>query len=218
MASLVWDKTGERFFEAGVSNGVLYVFDEQQNKYGTGVAWNGLTAVNESPTGADSNELYADNIKYLNLRAAENFEATIEAYTYPDEFKACNGEAELGVGVTIGQQSRKSFCFSYVTKVGNDTVGNDYGEKIHIIYGCTASPSSRDYSTINDSPDAITFSWSIATTPVEVTGHQPTALLVIDSKKTTPAKLQAIKDKLYGTSSTQPEVLTPNEILALLEN
>lgn len=216
MAQLVWDKVGERLFETGVSKGVLFVYDKTSKKYGAGVAWNGLTAVNQSPEGADATDLYADNIKYLSLRSAENFKATIEAYTYPEEFAACNGEAELAKGITIGQQDRASFCFCYTTQIGNDTENTNFGYKIHLVYGCTAAPSSKDYSTINDSPDAITLSWEISTVPVEVSGHKPTSHIEIDSTKVDAAKLKKIEDALYGTSTVESKVLMPAEILALL--
>lgn len=188
MAKLTWDQTGERLYETGVKKGVLWVMDTSGGKsgaakYGVGIAWNGLTAVTESPSGAEETALYADDIKYLSLRSAEEFGCTIEAYTYPDEFMQCDGSAEPVDGVVIGQQKRATFAFSYVTTVGNDTEGNDHGYKIHIVYGCTASPSERAYATINDSPEAITFSWEVTTIPVEVDGFKPTALITIDTTK-----------------------------------
>ena len=183
MAKLTWDETSKRLYETGVKNGVLYVMNDD-GTYAEGVAWNGLTAVTESPSGAEATALYADDIKYLELMSAEEFGGTIEAYTYPDEFAACNGEAELfeGVaGVTIGQQTRKSFGFSYITTVGNDVAGNEYGYKVHLVYGAKASPSEKAYATINDSPEAITFSWEFTTTPMQVEGFKPTAHIEIDS-------------------------------------
>lgn len=213
MAKLLWDQTGERFYETGVSKGVLYPL--QDDGYTMGVAWNGLTAVNESPSGAEPTPLYADNIKYLNLMSAEEFGATIEAYTYPDEFAACNGESELAAGVNVGQQKRSIFGLSYQTKIGND-VDNELGYKIHLIYGALASPSEKAYSTVNDSPEAITFSWTISTTPVEVTGLKPTATLVIDSTKVAPEKLAELEKALYGDESTEPKLLLPDEVLAIV--
>lgn len=214
MSKLVWDKTGERFYETGVSKGVLYPLQDEGG-YTKGVAWNGLTAVNESPSGAEPTPLYADNIKYLNLMSAEEFGATIEAYTYPDEFAACNGESELAAGVNVGQQKRAIFGLSYQTKIGND-VDNDLGYKIHLIYGALASPSEKAYSTVNDSPEAITFSWTISTTPVEVTGLKPTATLVIDSTKVAPEKLAELEKALYGDEMTEAKLLLPDEVLAIV--
>ena len=215
MAKLVWDKTGERFYETGVKNGVLYVYDTAQKKYGTGVAWNGLTAVTESPSGAEATALYADDIKYLNLLSTEEFGATIEAYTYPDEFAECDGSASLSDGVFIGQQKRKTFGMAYKTTLGNDTDGNDYAYKLHIIYGALAAPSEKAYATINDSPEAITFSWEVTTTPVEVTGHKPTASITIDSTKADKTKLEALENKLFGDTETEPTLPTPDEIATL---
>ncbi len=223
MAALVWDKTGERFYETGVSKGVLYVADKAApGGFAPGVAWNGLTSVTESPTGAEPTALYADNIKYLNLMSIEEFEATIEAYTYPDEFAACDGSAEIAQGALIGQQKRVEFAMCYQTKVGNDQ-DPDLGYKLHIIYGALASPSERAYETVNDSPDAIAFSWDITTTPVEVTGYKPTALVTIDSTKADAAKLQTVLDALYGTngtgdpdSGTEPRLVMPNELVTML--
>lgn len=205
MPKLQWDKVGEHFYETGVDHGVLYPLAANGQTYESGVAWNGLTAVTESPEGAELTPLYADNIKYLNLVSAEDFNATIEAYTYPDEFEACDGSASLAVGVKIGQQARKPFAFSYRTKVGND-LNPDLGYKIHIIYGATASPSERAYETVNDSPDAITFSWEISTIPVEVTGFKPTAHVEIDSTKVDSTKLALLEAALYGTE--EQEVIT----------
>lgn len=216
MAKLVWDKTGERFYETGVKKGVLYP-QEAGGIYPKGVAWNGLISVTESPSGAEVTPIYADNIKYANLISAEEFGATIEAYTYPDEFAQCDGSAEIAKGVMIGQQSRKPFGLSYVTTLGNDIDGDDYGYKIHIIYGALASPSEKGYSTINDSPEAITFSWEITTTPVEVTGYKPTACITIDSTKVDSAKLAALEEILYGSDEgSDPSLPLPDEIIALL--
>ena len=214
MSKLVWDKTGERLYETGVKNGVLYVFDNGQ--YGNGVAWNGLTAVTESPSGAEATPLYADDIKYLNLMSAEEFGATIEAYTYPEEFAQCNGEGVLVDGVVIGQQARKTFGLCYRTVVGNDTEGADHGYKLHIIYGALAAPSERAYATINDSPEAITFSWEVTTTPVSVEGFKPTASVTIDSTKCDAEKLAALEAKLYGSESEEPTLPLPDEIKTLM--
>lgn len=221
-APLVWDKTGERFYETGVSNGVLWVWDPTANSgagaYKDGVAWNGLTNVSEKPSGAEATALYADNIKYLNLISNEEFAATIEAYTYPDEFAACDGSAALDAsgGIIIGQQKRQPFAFSYQTKIGNDTDGNDKGYKIHIVYGCLAAPTEKGYATINDSPEAITFSWEISTTPIEVSGHKPTAILTIDSTKVAAEKMTLIKNKLYGTENNNSTYQTPSDIITLI--
>lgn len=231
MAKLVWDATGAHLYETGISKGVLYVMGNS-NTYGTGVAWNGLTAVTEKPTGADKTALYADNIKYLNLRSAEDFEGTIEAYTYPDEFKACNGELSLASGMTIGQQARKTFAFCYRTEVGNDTDGNSHGYKLHIVYGATCSPSERGYETINDSPSAITFSWDFSTVPVNPTeglsttpapaafaNAKPTALIVLDSLVIGSTKMTTIENSLYGTdgtSGTSPTLLLPGAIYEIV--
>lgn len=215
MAKIVWDQIGERFYETGVKNGVLYVQDDE-GKYGNGVAWNGLTAVTESPSGAEATALYADDIKYVNLMSAEEFGATIEAYTYPDEFEACDGSASLMDGVSIGQQPRKAFGLCYKTVVGNDVQGNALGFKIHLIYGAKAAPSERAFQTINDSPEAITFSWELTTTPVNVSGFQPTANLVIDSTKVAPEALAKIEAKLFGTESEEPTLLLPDEVVALI--
>ena len=213
MSKLVWDKTGDRFYETGVNKGVLY--PQEGGLYPKGVAWNGLTAVTESPSGAEATPLYADNIKYLNLMSAEEFGATIEAYTYPDEFAVCNGEKSLAEGVTIGQQARKAFGMSYVTKVGND-LDPEAGYKIHIIYGALAAPSEKAYATINDSPEAITFSWEITTTPVEVTGSKPTATVVVDSTKVAADKLTALEAILYGSESEEARLPLPDEIAELV--
>lgn len=214
MAKIVWDKTGERFYETGVKNGVLYV--AEAGEYNKGVAWNGLTAVTESPSGAESTALYADDIKYLNLISAEEFGGTIEAYTYPDEFKACNGEADLTTGVVIGQQTRMPFGLCYRTTLGNDTVGNDYGYKLHLVYGATASVSEKAYATINDSPEAITFSWEFTTTPVSVTGHKPTAIVTIDSVKAGAEAMAALEAILYGSESEEARLPLPDEIVTIM--
>lgn len=218
MAKLVWDKTGEHLYETGVDHGVLY-FPDQTGAYKNGVAWNGLISVSESPSGAEATGQYADNIKYLNLISAEEFGATIEAYTYPEEFEACNGNKELvdNTGVYVGQQSRSVFGFCYRTMIGNDTDGQDHGYKLHLVYGCQVSPSEKAYQTINDSPEALTFSWELSTTPVNVTGKKPTALLVIDSTKIDSAKLAKIEAKLYGDETSTGAVLpTPDEIAEIL--
>ena len=210
MAKIEWDKTGERLYETGVKNGVLYV--QEGGAYQKGVAWNGLTAVTESPSGAEATPLYADDIKYLNLLSAEEFGATIEAYTYPDEFAACDGSASLVDGVMIGQQARKTFGLCYRTTIGNDTDGNDHGYKLHIIYGALAAPSEKAYATINDSPEAITFSWEVTTTPVNVTGAKPTASITIDSTKADAEKLAKLEGILYGANETEARLPLPDEI------
>lgn len=218
MSKLVWDNTGDRLYETGVKNGVLYV-QSSAGTYPKGVAWNGLTAVTESPSGAEATALYADDIKYLSLMSTEEFGATIEAYTYPEEFEACDGSASLVEGVSIGQQKRTPFGLCYRTTIGNDTDGNDHGYKLHIIYGALASPSEKAYATINDSPEAITFSWEVTTTPVNVTGFKPTASLVIDSTKVDASKLTALEDILYGSdaeSGTDPRLPLPDEIKTLM--
>ena len=215
MSKIVWDAIGEHTFETGVRNGVLYLKDTE-GAYNTGVAWNGLTSVSESPEGAEATDLYADDIKYLTLMSAENFKATIEAYTYPVEFEECDGSATIAKGVVIGQQSRKPFGLCYRTAIGNDTDGNEHGYKLHIVYGCQASPSEKQYSTINDSPEAITFSWEVNTTPVNVTGKKPTATLIIDSTKADKAKLTALEAILYGSEETEPRLPLPDEIATLM--
>lgn len=215
MAKIVWDATGKRTYETGVNQGVLYV-QQDNGSYPNGVAWNGLTAVTESPSGAEATPLYADDIKYLNLVSAEEFGATIEAYTYPDEFAACDGSATLVDGVTIGQQTRKTFGMCYRTVYGNDVGGNGYGYKLHILYGCTAAPSEKAFATINDSPEAVTFSWEVTTTPVNVTGYKPTALLTIDSTKADTAKLKQLEDILYGTESEEARLPLPDEIAQIM--
>lgn len=214
MSKLVWDQTGERRYETGVKNGVLYV--QENGIYPKGVAWNGLTAVTESPSGAEATPLYADDIKYLNLMSAEEFGATIEAYTYPDEFAVCDGSAELVPGVMLGQQSRKAFGMAYKTTLGNDTDGNDYGYKLHLIYGALAAPSEKGYATINDSPEAITFSWEVTTTPVSVNGFKPTASVVIDSTKVDAEKLAALEAVLFGSEEAEAKLPLPDEIATLM--
>lgn len=215
MSKIVWDAIGDHIFETGVRNGVLYL-KGAEGTYNTGVAWNGLTSVSESPEGAEPTDLYADDIKYLSLMSAENFKATIEAYTYPVEFEECDGSATIANGVVIGQQSRKPFGLCYRTSIGNDTDGNEHGYKLHIVYGCQASPSEKQYSTINDSPDAVTFSWEVSTTPVNVNGKKPTATLTIDSTKADKAKLTALEAILYGAESTEPRLPLPDEIATLM--
>ena len=215
-ASLTWDNTGERFYETGIQKGVLYPV-ATGGTYPKGVAWNGLTNVSEKPTGAEATALYADDIKYLNLISNEDFEATVEAYTYPDEFAECDGSASLAKGVTIGQQKRKSFGMCYRTTLGNDTDGNDYGYKLHLIYGATAAPTEKAYNTVNDSPEANTFSWELKTTPVNVTGHKPTACLTIDSTKCDADKLAALEAILYGSTTADARLPLPDEIKTLME-
>ena len=213
--ALVWDKTGERTYETGVNNVALYVMNDE-GSYGAGIAWNGVTGITESPSGAETTPLYADDIKYLTLLSAEEYGITIEAYGSPEEFDACDGTAELSTGVTIGQQSRKKFGLAYKTRLGNDVKGTDYGYKLHIVYGALASPSEKGHSTINDSPEAITFSWTVNTTPVSVEGFKPTASLVIDSTKVDKAKLSKLEDVLYGSDSADPRLPLPNEIVTIL--
>ena len=214
MAQLTWDKAGERYYETGVKKGVLYVYDN--GAYGKGVAWNGLTAVTESPSGAEANPLYADDIKYLNLLSNEEFGGTIEAYQSPVEFDECDGSKNIVPGVKIGQQTRKTFGFCYRTSMGNDELGADYGYKIHIVYGALAAPSERAYATVNDSPEAITLSWEFTTTPVEVTGFKPTSHVEIDSTKVDEVGLKALEAKLYGTESEEPSLPLPDEIAELV--
>ena len=219
MSKLVWDQTGERYYETGVKMGVLYP-QSASGTYPKGVVWNGLTAVTESPSGAEATPLYADDVKYLNLYSAEEFGATIEAYTYPDEFAECDGSAEIATGITIGQQNRKAFGLCYRTTIGNDTDGNDHGYKLHIIYGAMASPSEKAYATINDSPEAITFSWEITTTPVSVSGFKPTASVTIDSTKVDGTKLKQLEAVLYGdngsSSAGEARLPLPDEIVTLI--
>lgn len=227
MSRLTWDNTGERYYETGVKQGVLYPI-QTDGKYSVGVAWNGLTAVTESPSGAEATALYADDIKYLNLISTEEFGATIEAYTYPDEFAECDGSAALADGIMLGQQKRKTFGLCYKTTVGNDVDGNDYGYKLHLIYGCLAAPSEKAYATINDSPEAITFSWEVSTTPVNVAGFKPTSQITIDSTKIAEdkkAKLTELEDILYGkdgtgdgqTGAVAARLPLPDEIKTLFE-
>lgn len=213
---LTWDDAGKRLYETGVKQGVLYPQDDN-GAYPKGVAWNGLTAVTESPEGAEPTPLYADDIKYLNLLSTEEFKSTVEAYTYPDEFAECDGSGSLVEGVTIGQQDRKTFGLSYRTSLGNDVKGNEYGYKLHIVYGCLAAPSEKAYATVNDSPEAITFSWEVSTTPVNVTGFKPTASLVLDSVKLGAAKMKAIEDVLYGSSTAEARLPLPDEIKSIIE-
>ena len=217
MSKLIWDKTGERLYETGVKQGVLYLLGSA-GTYMKGVAWNGLTNVTESPSGAEATPLYADDIKYLNLMSTEEFGGTIEAYTYPDEFAECDGSASLTDGVYIGQQARKTFGFCYRTTLGNDVDNNNYGYKLHLVYGALASPSEKAYGTINDSPEAITFSWEFSTTPVNVTGHKPTASITIDSTKVDPEKLAALEKILYGddADSTEARLPLPDEVAQIM--
>ena len=220
MAQLIqWDEATKRFYETGVDRGVLYPMNTANGSYPIGVAWNGITAVTESPSGAESNPLYADNIKYLNLISVEEFGATIEAYTYPDEFGECDGSKEPLAGLSFGQQGRKPFGLAYRTMLGNDALGTDYGYKLHLIYGCQAAPSEKGYAVINESPEAITFSWEITTTPVAVAGYKPVSSITIDSKKVNPAKLAALEVILYGVTGT-PDVdgrlPLPDEVITLL--
>ncbi len=224
MSRVQWDKVGEREFETGVDHGVLYLPDNT-GAYATGVAWNGLTTVTESPSGAESNKQYADNIPYLNLVSAEEFGATIEAFTYPDEFAQFDGDAQPKTGVYVGQQSRKSFGLSYRTLKGNDLEGTDYGYKLHLVYGAQAAPSEKSRATVNDSPEAITFSWEITTTPVAVTDLKPSAHIVIDSTKVDPAELAELEAILYGTNANaaatppttdeEPRLPSPDEVIGL---
>lgn len=215
MSRLVWDQTGERLYETGVKNAVLY--PQEGGAYPKGVAWNGITAVTESPSGAEASPLYADDIKYLNLVSAEEFGASIEAYMYPDEFAACDGSASLVEGISIGQQKRNTFGLCYKTTLGNDVDGNEYGYKLHIIYGALAAPSEKAYATVNDSPEAITFSWELTTTPVAVAGHKPTASLVIDSTKVDKTKLAALEDVLYGTEDAEASLPLPDAIAEMFK-
>lgn len=215
MSELVWDAVSQHLYETGVDHGVLYRIDAN-NEYTEAYAWNGLTAVNENPSGADETKLWADNIKYLSIRAAEEFGGTIEAYTYPDAFAECDGSKELIPGVYAGQQNRKPFGFCYRTVLGNDTELNDYGYKLHLVYGCTCNPSEKAYSTINDSPDAITFSWEFATTPVPVAGAKPTACIVVDSTKFEDSVMKDLEDALYGTASSDAYLPLPDEVVSIL--
>ena len=214
MTKLHWDGVGEKRYETGVDRGVLYI-PNGSGVYNDGVAWNGLVSVTESPSGAEPNAQYADNIKYLNLTSAEEFGATLEAFTYPDEFNEFDGSATPVAGVSIGQQSRKSFGLSYRTKIGNDVEGDDLGYKLHLIYGATASPSEKAFSTVNDSPEPITFSWEIATVPVQVPDLKPTSIITIDSTKVNASDLEDLEDFLYGTAGTDPSLPTPAEVIAI---
>lgn len=214
MSKLIWDATGEKMYETGVDHGVLYVMEG--GAYPKGVVWNGLTAVTESPSGAEATPLYADNIKYLNLMSAEEFGATIEAYMYPEEFEQCDGTAEVVKGMAIGQQSRKTFGMCYRTRIGNDVDNDAHGYKLHIIYGAVAAPSEKAYSTVSDSPEAITFSWEVKTTPVTVTGHQPTATVVINSTKVAKEKMEALEAVLYGSEEAEARLPLPDEIASLI--
>lgn len=214
MAKLVWDAVGDRLYETGVKQGVLYPMSN--GTYPKGVAWNGLTAITESPSGAEPTPLYADDIKYLNLMSAEEFAATVEAYTYPDEFAECDGSATLAAGVTIGQQPRKTFGLCYRTVLGNDTENDNHGYKLHIIYGAMAAPSEKAYASINDSPEAITFSWELSTTPVNVTGFKPTASITIDSTKVAEGKMAALEKVLYGDGDTEARLPLPDEIKTIM--
>ena len=217
MSKLVWDALGERYYETGVSKGVLYVTDDA-GAYGDGVSWSGLTNVTQTPSGAEATALYADNIKYLNLMSEEDFSAKIEAYYYPDEFEECDGSKELVPGVSAGQQPRKSFGFCYQTIIGNDTKRNAYGYKIHLIYGCTAKPSERSNATVNESPEAVTLSWELSTVAAEIAmdGFKPSAKITIDSTKVDPAKLKKLEDLLYGTASAEASLPTPDAVAALI--
>lgn len=214
MSKLVWDQTGQRYYETGVDRGVLYV--QESGAYPKGVAWNGLISVTESPSGAEATPIYADNIKYLNLTSAEEFGASIEAYTYPDEFAQCDGGAEIAIGVMIGQQARKTFGLCYRTLLGNDVDGSDHGYKLHLIYGALAAPSEKAYSTVNDTPEAMTLSWELTTTPVSVNGFKPTACVTIDSTKVDAEKLAALEAVLYGSESEEARLPLPDEIVTLI--
>jgi len=213
MTKLLWDQVGERTYETGVDHGVLYI-PNVGGVYDTGFAWNGLTTVTESPSGAEASPQYADNIKYLNLISAEEFGASIEAFTYPVEFAQCDGTASPVPGVTVGQQPRKSFGLAYRTKIGNDTAGQDFGYKLHLIYNALAAPTEKAYATVNDSPEAIAFSWEVTTTPVDVPGHKPTAVMTIDSTKVDSAGLADLEEALYGTAGSDPRLPTPAEVIA----
>ena len=215
MAKLVWDQVGEKLYETGIDRGVLFPMNEA-GKYTDGEAWNGLTAFHESPSGAEPSPLYANNRKYLNLMSAEEFGGTLEAYTYPAGFAACNGEAELVSGVVIAQQERKLFGFAYRTMIGNDVKGTDYGYKIHLVYGCLASPSEKEHNTINEDPEAETMSWEISTTPVDVTGFKPTAHIIIDSTKVSESGLAALEAALYGGDDKEAYLPLPDEVATLV--
>lgn len=214
MARLQWDTEGQRFYETGVSNGVLFV--KKSGTYQKGVAWNGLISVSESPSGAETTALYADNIKYLSLMSTEEFGATIEAYTYPEEFMTCDGSASIATGVFAGQQTRDAFGLVYKTLLGNDSDGVDHGYKLHIIYNCLAAPTEKGYQTVNDSPEAITFSWEVTTTPVEIPGFKPSATIIIDSTKVAAGKMKAIEDLIFGADAKESSLPTPAEIITLM--
>ena len=221
MAQIKWDEEGQHLYHTGVSKGVLFPFDNNAGRYGTGVAWNGLKTVTETPEGDENSDIYADNIKYLTLRSAPSFKFTIEAYTYPDEFAVCDGTAQLVRGVSLGQQPRTSFAFSYCSKLGNDTKGDAFGELLHIIYGASAAPSERAYNTVSDSPEAISFSWECSTIPVQIEGFQPVSIITVDSSKVEAAKYKKLTDKLYGVaaagaSGVNPTLVMPTEIRNLL--
>lgn len=217
MSKLKWDQIGERLYETGVDKVVLFPM-EPTGQYGTGVAWNGISAVNESPSGAEPTALYANNGKYLNLISNEDFAATIEAFTYPDEFEECDGSKEIAPGVVIGQQKRKVFGLAYRTLLGNDVDGNDHGYKLHLVYGCLAAPSENNHSTVNDSPEAGTMSWSVSTTPVEVADAKPTATVTIDSTKADKTKLKKLEDMLYGTEQAESKLPLPAEVITLMKD
>lgn len=222
MAQIKWDEEGQHLYHTGVSKGVLFPFDTNLNRYGMGVPWNGLKTVTETPEGDENSDIYADNIKYLTLRSAPSFKFTIEAYTYPDEFAICDGTAQLVKGVSLGQQPRTSFAFSYCSKLGNDTKGDAFGELLHIIYGASAAPSERAYNTVSDSPEAISFSWECSTIPVQIDGFQPVSIVTIDSSKIDAAKYKKLTDKLYGVATAggtaaNPTLVMPNELRALLQ-
>ena len=214
MAKLEWDKVGEHFYETGVDHAVLYLRDNA-GKYTKGYAWSGVTSISESPSGAEASAQYADNQKYLTLISAEEFGMTIEAFTFPSEFDECNGEVEAAEGVRIGQQKRSTFGLSYRTKVGNDVDGQDKHYKLHLVYGCTASPSERAYATVNESPEAMTFSWEISTNPENVTGQKPTSLITIDSREADPEKLKQLETMLYGGEAEEAKLPSPDEVIAL---
>lgn len=211
---LEWDVTGERFYETGLSKGAIYL-QNATGEYGKGVVWNGLTGVTESPSGAEANDLYADDIKYASLRSAEKLNATVEAYTYPDEFAECDGSREIAPGVTIGQQDRTPFGMTYRTQLGSDTVKDGY--KLHVLYGCTATPSEKGYQTVNDNPEAITFSWELDTTPVNVEGYKPTSVMTINSLKAGKEAMAKIEEILYGTDTEEPRMIIPDEIIEILD-
>lgn len=222
MAQIKWDEEGQHLYHTGVSKGVLFPFDTTANRYGTGVPWNGLKAVTETPEGDENSDIYADNIKYLTLRSAPSFKFTIEAYTYPDEFAVCDGTAQLVKGVSLGQQPRTSFAFCYCSRLGNDTKGDAFGELLHIIYGASAAPSERAYNTVSDSPEAISFSWECSTIPVQIDGFQPVSIVTVDSSKLEAAKYKKLTDKLYGVAATgggtaNPTLVMPNELRTLLQ-